>query len=285
MGACKAPDPPSNLMATGSGAHTRADGGGGGEPADDQPDGERPLEQSAGDGANERGAGDAEQLQQVARGEAGVAHEAPDSQEARNESGAEEQSAEEEASDTEPGLGDVVENGIRVDSGVAAEDDEAHDTDGQDDALEDPRAQVARSYGLVVRSQDRKHQDTDADHECRVEQHQRGAGDEQRRGAAGAAAVSRADAARRHEVADAICQEARKEEDPNDSGGPTHAGVRANDWRGGRIVGGGFPVQNGHGQSSSPHANATCCVGSGWCPAAASGALTTTTSHATPDTR
>src|SRR4051794_30865447 len=43
-----------------------------------------------------------------------------------------------------------------------------------------------------------------------------------------------------------ICQEAREEEDPNDSGGPTHAGVRANDWRRGRVVGGGFPVQKGH---------------------------------------
>src|SRR6478736_6669635 len=103
-----------------------------------------------------------------------------------------------------------------------------------------------------------------------LEQHQRGAADEQR---GGAAAVSGEDDAHRYEVAYAICQEARKEKDPNDSGGPTHAGVRANDWRGGRVVGGGFPVQNGHGQSSSPHANATCCVGSGWCPAAASGAF------------
>ena len=118
----------------------------------------------------------------------------------------------------------------------AGEDDEAHDTDGQDDALEDPRAQVARSYGLAVGSQDREHQDTDADHECRVEQHQRDAGDEQR---GGAAAVIGVDDARRYEVAYAICQEARKEEDPNGSGGPTHAGVRANDWRGGRVVGGG----------------------------------------------
>src|SRR3954447_7538228 len=46
----------------------------------------------------------------------------------------------------------------------------------------------------------------------------------------------------------------RKEKDPNDSGGPTHAGVWANDWRGGRVVGGGDRVeaQNGHGQSSNP---------------------------------
>src|SRR6185295_9343657 len=169
----------------------------------------------------------------------------------RNESGAKEQSAEEEASDTEPGLGDIVEDGIRVDGGGAGEDDEAHDTDGQNDALEDPRAQVARSYGLIVGPQDREHQDTDADHECRVEQHQRGAGDEQR---GGAAAVIGADDARRYEVAYAICQEARKEKDPNDSGGPTHAGVRANDWRGGRVVGGGYRVQaqNGHGRSSNP---------------------------------
>src|SRR3954465_3512247 len=202
MGACKAPDPPSNLMATGSGAHTRADGGGGGEPADDQPDGERPLEQSAGDGANERGAGDAEQLQQVARGEAGVAHEAPDSQEARNESGAEEQSAEEEASDTEPGLGDVVESGIRVDGGGGVgEDDKTHDTEGEDDALEDPRAQVARGSGLAVGSQDREQHDTDADHECRVEQHQRDAGGEQR---GGVATFTGVDDARRDEAADAI---------------------------------------------------------------------------------
>src|SRR4051812_21292196 len=109
------------------------------------------------------------------------------------------------------------------------DDDEAHDTDGQTDALEDPRAQVARSYGLVVGPQDREHQDTDADHECRVEQHQRGAGDEQ---LGRAAAVSGADDARRYEAAYAVCQEAGKEKDPNDPGGPTHAGVRANDWRG-----------------------------------------------------
>jgi len=51
----------------------------GGEPAGDQPDGERPLEQSTGDGGDERGARDAEQLQQVACGEACVADEAPDS--------------------------------------------------------------------------------------------------------------------------------------------------------------------------------------------------------------
>ena len=85
----------------------------------------------------------------------------------------------------------------------------------------------------------------------RVEQHQRGAGDEQR---GGVAAVIGVDDARRYEAAYAICQVARKEEDPNDSGGPTHAGVRANDWRGGRVVGGGYrvPAQNAHGQSSSP---------------------------------
>src|SRR3954471_1534181 len=146
----------------------------------------------------------------------------------RNESGAEEQSAEEEASDTEPGLGDVVEDGIRLDGGGAGEGDEAHDTDGKNDALEDPRAQVARSYGGVVGLQDREHQDTDADHEGRVEQHQRGAGDEQR---GGGAAVTGPDDARRYEAAYAICQEARKEKDPNESGGPTHAGVR-----GGRLA-------------------------------------------------
>src|SRR3954471_14006966 len=63
-----------------------------------------------------------------------------------------------------------------------------------------------------------------------------------------------ADDGRRHEAAYAICQEARKEKDPNESGGPTHAGVRANDWRGGRVVGDGCRVQaqNGHGQSSNP---------------------------------
>ena len=85
----------------------------------------------------------------------------------------------------------------------AGEDDEAHDTDGQNDALKDPRAQVAHSYGLAVDSQDREHQDTDADHECRVEQHQRGAGDEQGGGAAGVVGV---DDARRHEAAHAVCQ-------------------------------------------------------------------------------
>ena len=135
----------------------------------------------------------------------------------------------------------------------------------------------------VVGSQDREHQDTDADHECRVEQHQRGAGDEQR---GGVAAVIGADDARRYEAAYAICQVARKEKDPNDSGGPTHAGVRANDWRGGRVVGGGYRV---HGAkwpwSVIQSANATSCVGSGWCPGAASDAMTTTTSHTTPDTR
>src|SRR4051794_2040266 len=110
-------------------------GRGRGEPAGDEPDAERHLEQSTGDGADDPGARDAEQPQQVAPGEARVADETPDSQETRNESGAEEQSAEEEASDTEPGFGDVVENGIRVDSGGAGEDDEAHHTDGQDDAL------------------------------------------------------------------------------------------------------------------------------------------------------
>jgi len=180
-----------------SGARTRADGGrGGGEPAGDQPDAERQLEQSTGDGADEPGARDAGQLQQCAPGEARVADETPDSQETRNESGAEEQSAEEEASDTKPGLGDVVEDGVRVDGGRGVgDDDEAHDTDSQDDALEDPRPQVARSYGLVVGSQDRQYQDTDADHECWVEQHQRSAGDEQR---GGAAAVSGADDARRY---------------------------------------------------------------------------------------
>src|SRR3954467_14237171 len=219
------------------GARARADGRGGGEPAGDQPDAERQLEQPAGDGAAEPGARDAEQLQQCAPGEARVADETPDSEETRNEFGAEEQSAEEEASDTEPGLGNVVEDGIRVDGGGAGEDDEAHDTDGQNDALEDPRAQVARSYGLVVGSQDREHQDTDADHECRVEQHQRGAGDEQR---GGAAAVSGADDVLRYEAAYAICQVAPKDKDPDDSGGPTHAGGRANDWRGGRVVGGGY---------------------------------------------
>src|SRR5206468_7915642 len=111
-----------------------------GEPAGDQPDGERQLEQPTGDGADHPRAGDAEQVQQCAPGEARVADETPDREETRNESGAEEQSAEEEASDTEPGLGDVVGDGIRVDGGGAGEDDEAHDTDGQNDALEDPRA-------------------------------------------------------------------------------------------------------------------------------------------------
>src|SRR3954452_19995398 len=207
-----------------------------GESLGDQPDAERQLEQPTGDGADERGACDAEQLQQVAPGETRVADETPGSQETRNESGAEEQSAEEEASDTEPGLADVVADGVRVDGGRGVgEDDEAHDTDGQDDALEDPGAQVARSYGLVMGSQDREHQDTDADHECRVEQHQRGAGDEQR---GGAAAVSGADDVLRYEAAYAICQVAPKDKDPDDSGGPTHAGGRANDWRGARVVGG-----------------------------------------------
>src|SRR3954469_23804698 len=215
-----------------------------GESLGDQPDAERQLERSTGDGADEPGARDAEQLQQVAPEEARVADETPDSQETRNESGAEEQSAEEEASDTEPGLGDAVEDGIRVDGGGAGEDDEAHETDRQDHALEDPRAQVARGYGLVVGSQDREHQDTDADHECRVEQHQRGAGDEQR---TGAAAVGGADDALRYEAAYAICQVARKEKYPNDSGGPTDAGVRANDRREGRVVGGGRRVhKRGH---------------------------------------
>ena len=60
---------------------SRASGGGrgGGEPAGDQPDAERQLEQSTGDGADEPGARDAEQLQQVAPGEARVADETPDS--------------------------------------------------------------------------------------------------------------------------------------------------------------------------------------------------------------
>ena len=40
---------------------------------------------------------------------------------------------------------------MRVDGVGAVERDEAHDTDGQDDALEDPGAQIARCYGLVVR--------------------------------------------------------------------------------------------------------------------------------------
>src|SRR3954454_21413645 len=124
---------------------------------------------------------------------------------------------------------------------------------------------------------------TDADHECRVEQHQRGAGDEQR---GGAAAVIGADDARRYEVAYAICQEARKEEDSNDSRGPTHAGVRANDWRGGRVVGGGHRVQaqNGHGQSSNPQMRRLASEVDG-APGAASDAMTATTSHTTPDTR
>src|SRR4051812_39565285 len=83
------------------GGRGRADGGrGGGEPAGDQPDAERQLERSTGDGADECGALDAGQLQQVARGEACVADEAPGSQPTRHERGAEEQSAEEEASDT-----------------------------------------------------------------------------------------------------------------------------------------------------------------------------------------
>ena len=65
---------------TQSGARARADGGrGGGEPAGDQPDAERQLEQSTGDGADEPGARDAEQLQQVAPGEARLADETPDS--------------------------------------------------------------------------------------------------------------------------------------------------------------------------------------------------------------
>src|SRR4051794_34410077 len=191
-------------------------GRGRGEPAGDEPDAERHLEQSTGDGADEPGARDAEQHQECARGEARVADETPASQETWNESGAEEQSAEEEAADTEAGLCNVVGDGVRVDGGIAGDDDEDHDTDGQNDALEDPRAQVARSYARVVGSQDREHQDTDADHECRVEQHQRGAGDEHR---GGAAAVTGADDARRYEAAYAICQEARKEKDPNDSGG------------------------------------------------------------------
>src|SRR4051812_21964711 len=201
-------------------------GRGGGEPADDQPDAEGHLEQATGDRADEPGTRDAEQHQQRARGEARVADETPAGQEAWNESGAEEQSAEEEAADTEPGLCNVVGDGVRVDGGVAGDDDEDHDTDGQNDALEDPRAQVARSYARVVGSQDREHQDTDADHECRVEQHQPGAGDEQR---GGVALVSGADDVRRYEAAYAIGQEASKEKDPNDSRGPTHAGVRAND--------------------------------------------------------
>ena len=83
----------------------------------------------------------------------------------------------------------------------AGEDDEAHDTERQDDALEDPRAQVARGSGLAVGSQDREHQDTDADHDCGVEQHQRDAGDEQR---GGVAAFTGVDDARRDEAADAI---------------------------------------------------------------------------------
>src|SRR3954471_22131931 len=63
-----------------------------------------------------------------------------------------------------------------------------------------------------------------------------------------------ADDGRRYEAAYAIRQEARKEKDPNESGGPTHAGVRANDWRGGRVVGGGDrgPGPNGHGLLSDP---------------------------------
>src|SRR4051812_7420138 len=72
-------------------------GGRGAESLDDQPDAERQLERSTGDGADEPGARDAEQLQQVAPGEACVADKTPDGQETRNESGAEEQSAEEEA--------------------------------------------------------------------------------------------------------------------------------------------------------------------------------------------
>src|SRR3954453_14487144 len=203
-------------------------GRGRGEPAGDEPDAERQLEQSTGDGADEPGARDAEQHQQCARGEARVADETPASLETGDGPGAEEQSAEEEASDAEPGLGDVVEDGVRIDRGGAGGDDEDNDTNGKDDALEDPRAQVARSYALVVGSQDREHQDTDADHECRVEQHQRGAGGEQRGGVAG---VSGADDARRYEGAYAIGQEASKEKDPNDSGGPTHGGVRASDCR------------------------------------------------------
>jgi|tagenome__1003787_1003787.scaffolds.fasta_scaffold20176625_1 hypothetical protein len=35
-------------------------------------------------------------------------------------------------------------------------------SDGQDDGLEDPRAQIARGYGLVVGWQDREHQNSDA---------------------------------------------------------------------------------------------------------------------------
>src|SRR3954462_2206441 len=152
------------------------------------------------------------------------------------------------------------------------DDDEAPVTDGQTDALEDPRAQIARSYGLVVGSQDREHQDTDAGHERRVEQHQRGAGDEQR---GGAAAVTGADDAHRYEAAHAICQEARKEKDPNDSGGPTHAGVRANGWRGGRVVGGGYRVQaqNAHRQSSNPQMRRLASEGDG-APGGANDAVT-----------
>ena len=66
--------------------------------------------------------------------------------------------------------------------------------------------QVARGYGLVVGSQDREHQDTDGDHTCGVEQHQRDAGDEQ---CGGVAAVIGVDDARSDEVANAIGQVAR----------------------------------------------------------------------------
>src|SRR3954467_3176274 len=118
-------------------------GRGRGEPAGDEPDAERHLEQSTGDGADEPGARDAEQHQECARGEARVADETPASQETWNESGAEEQGAEEEASDAEPGFGDVVEDGVRIDRGGAGDDDENHDTDGQNNALEDPRTHVA----------------------------------------------------------------------------------------------------------------------------------------------
>jgi hypothetical protein len=60
-----------------SGARARAGCRGGGEPPGDQPDGECQLEYPSGDGGDERSARDAEQLQQIARGEACVADETP----------------------------------------------------------------------------------------------------------------------------------------------------------------------------------------------------------------
>ena len=147
------------------------------------------------------------------------------------------------------------------------------------DALEDPRAEVARSCCLVV-SRIREHQDTDADHDCRVEQHQRGAGDEQR----GGVATFRTDDARRDEAADAVCQVARKEKDPNDSGGPPHAGVRVNDWREVESLEACVGSTRKMAMVSHPVRKCNVVRRKGSYPAAASGVMTTTASDTTPDT-